>query len=298
MSMEREDRDRRADDDLARRYRDASDEAGERPGAAARASILAAAAREVRARPVDAASAHVRHRPRWPLAAAAAVMLSTLAVMLAIRTDEEMPQFSPPHESAARAEPASPIASPSPSPLEKQRQADQQVAEKTRVDKAQPAARSVEPVPPAPRESDGAADKPTAARSSPANAFPETQGSAAAPPAPAAPPAEPKVPAASAKLRANEAEAGLAAQAPAQDRAGNDSRRDAARSTAPAPSVAQSERAEATDATESASAWLDRIIKLRREGRAAEAELELERFRKRYPQVQVPAEALAPTGTR
>ena len=44
--------------------------------------------------------------------------------------------------------------------------------------------------------------------------------------------------------------------------------------------------------------WLERIIKLRREGRHDEADAELKRFRERYPQVQPPAEALPPAGTR
>ena len=85
----------RAERELTDRYRQASAELDERPSASVRASILAAAAREVGAKPVDAATPY-RARPRWPLAAAAAVMLSTLAVMLAIRTNEEMPQFSAP----------------------------------------------------------------------------------------------------------------------------------------------------------------------------------------------------------
>ena len=85
--------------ELIDHYRQASAELDERPAASARASILAAAARNVDAKPVDAA-AHRRTRPRWPLAAAATVMLSTLAVLLAIRTNEEMPQFGAPTEAA------------------------------------------------------------------------------------------------------------------------------------------------------------------------------------------------------
>jgi hypothetical protein len=85
--------------DLIDHYRQASAELDERPAASARASILAAAARNVDAKPVDAA-AYRRTRPRWPLAAAATVMLSTLAVLLAIRTNEEMPQFGAPTEAA------------------------------------------------------------------------------------------------------------------------------------------------------------------------------------------------------
>jgi hypothetical protein len=44
--------------------------------------------------------------------------------------------------------------------------------------------------------------------------------------------------------------------------------------------------------------WLEKIIKLRKSGRHDEADAELKRFRERYPQVQVPADALAPSGTR
>jgi hypothetical protein len=44
--------------------------------------------------------------------------------------------------------------------------------------------------------------------------------------------------------------------------------------------------------------WLERIIKLRREGRHAEADAELKQFRERYPQAVIPPEALPPTGTR
>ena len=46
--------------------------------------------------------------------------------------------------------------------------------------------------------------------------------------------------------------------------------------------AAQSERKQAD---ESAAVWLERIIKLRREGRHDEADAELKRFRERYPQV-------------
>jgi hypothetical protein len=55
--------------------------------------------------------------------------------------------------------------------------------------------------------------------------------------------------------------------------------------------------ADASKAT-SASEWLERIIKLRRAGRHDEADVELKRFRERFPQVTVPAEALPATGTR
>jgi len=46
----------------------------------------------------------------------------------------------------------------------------------------------------------------------------------------------------------------------------------------------------------SAPLWLERIVKLRSEGREAEADAELKRFRERYPDVKVPPAAL-PGGT-
>jgi len=44
--------------------------------------------------------------------------------------------------------------------------------------------------------------------------------------------------------------------------------------------------------------WLEKIIKLRKAGRQDEADAELKRFREHYPQVQIPADALSPSGTR
>lgn len=296
---------RGAERELTDRYRQASAKVGERPSASVRASILAAAAREVGAKPVDAATLH-RGRPRWPLAAAAAVMLSTLAVMLAIRTSEEMPQFSAPPEPARSAAdnvatPAatSPAASMAEQSISKSDTQDAQAVER-------PLARTQErSVPRLKEESDSVADAPREAsppvlteapKTAPANEEERARQNvpAATPAPPALPPPEP---AARAKLRAEQpAAAGAAAQAPPMDQASSDARRDAAKPAAPAPlAAAQSERKQAD---ESAALWLERIIKLRREGRHDEADAELKRFRERYPQVQPPAEALLPAGTR
>ena len=302
-----------ADDPVNReqvdRYRQASAELDERPSASARASILAAAAREVGARPVDAAAPR-RVRPRWPLAAAAAVMLSTLAVMLAIRTNEEMPQFSSPSEPARStldnatppAEPA-PAAAPPPSmaeqPTNKRAAADQQSPEsrptRTQERSATRAKTESDSVAQAPRET----SRPALTEGRVASAASELERArqnnvpAASP---ASPPPEPTV---QAKLRKEQAEAGAVAQTP-MDQASADARRDAARSAAPAPLSAAQSGSKQED--ESAAVWLERIIKLRREGRHDEADLELKRFRERYPQVQPPPEALGstqqPAGTR
>lgn len=95
------------DERLDRGYRAANDALDERPSAATRAAILAAAARQVQAGPRDAKAPRIASRfgttLRWPMAAAATVLLSTLAVMMAVRTEHEMPSFSPPAEIEPRA---------------------------------------------------------------------------------------------------------------------------------------------------------------------------------------------------
>ena len=318
MSM---DRDKSGADDpvnreLVDRYRQASAELDERPAASARASILAAAAREVGAKPVDAA-AKPRTRPRWPLAAAAAVMLSTLAVMLAIRTNEEMPHFGAPPEAArsaadtpapetarGAADAVAPSAKPAPAPpavdppLRERAGSEEQVTEKRQAQTRNGrvvarAKKESDSVAQAPREKDRPALTEAPAASSVTALEKAARQNVPAATAPAPPAPEPTD---RSKARAEQPAAGAVAQTPPMDQASAGARRDAAQPATPAPlSTAQSERKQAE---ESATAWLERIIKLRREGRHDEADAELKRFRERYPQVQPPSEALPPVGTR
>ncbi len=327
--------DRDSSGKMIHRYRQASAELDERPSASLRASIVAAAAREVGARPMSA-DAPRRIGPRWPLAAAAAVMLSTLAVMMAIRTDEEMPQFNAPLEAARGTADSAvpPVASAPAAPMAEPRDAiNQRAPERQRAPEQERSAARLKKesnsVAQSPREGDRPAlnEVPVSGRlkrdSVSVNQAPRTTS----PPAPAeasatarvdrtksnemsaelekplrtlpsvaaaAPPAS--EPAARAKLRAEQSAAGAAAQSPAKDQASSDTRRDAAKPAAPAPLSAEQEESKQTD--ESAAAWLERIIKFRREGRHDEAEAELKRFRERYPQVQPPSEALLPASTR
>ena len=313
--------------ELIDHYRRASAELYERPAASARASILAAAARNVDAKPVDAA-AYRRTRPRWPLAAAATVMLSTLAVLLAIRTNEEMPQFGAPTEAArsvadtpaavtapratdtpapetarGAADSVEPSAQRAPAapkvvaPPRERESTDQQVTEKREVQ-----TRNGRLMAPAKTESDSVAQAAREANrsvpaeapaSSPATTLEKAQQNvpaATSPPPPATEPTD------RSKLRAEQGAVGSVAPTTPKDQAGAGARRDAARPAAPAPLAgAQEERKQVE---ESAEMWLERIIKLRREGRHDEAEAELKRFRERYPQVQLPVEALPPVGTR
>jgi hypothetical protein len=369
------DRDKSGADDpgnreLIARYRQASAELNERPAASARASILAAAARNVDAKPVDAAA--YRHtRPRWPLAAAATVMLSTLAVLLAIRTNEEMPQFGAPTEAprGAADTPASvtaprtadtpasvtapgaadtpaavtaPRATETPAPENARRAADsvepsaqrapaapkvvapprereameQQVTEKRQAQTSQAQTSQAQTsqaqtsqaqtssgrlMAPAKTESDSVAQAAREANrslaetpaSSPATTLEKARQNV---PAAASPPPPAPEPADRSKLGAEQGAVGSVAPATPKDQAGAGARRDAARPAAP-PSLAGAQE-ERKQVEESAEMWLERIIKLRREGRHDEAEAELKRFRERYPQVQPPAEALPPVGTR
>jgi hypothetical protein len=86
----------------------------------------------------------------------------------------------------------------------------------------------------------------------------------------------------------------------AEKRAASSADRASASEVAPTPQGASGLDA-AREFEGSAPTWLERIVKLRSEGRHAEADAELKRFRERYPDVQVPAAALpggAAAGTR
>lgn len=328
MSTHRTDHD---DDDLMRQYREASAAASEQPAASVRASILAAAARQVHAKPTDAKLPY--RRARWPLAAAAAVMLSTLAVMLAIRTGEELPQFDAPEAGSESRTPPTPA---SEAPQQKQQPEAQLPSKPAREQPAESRAAGAEHVADATSEpkralaasarvKTEASDRPNESRANenrvreaeraPADASPPAapRPSSPAPPAvAAAPPPPASAPAPLAKQRA-ELEADVASQrlgqsggavkpkeakpmqAPAAASAerGGDARRDAA-GALPSASRAEPAPAPRDESQGSAATWLERIIRLRGEGRHDEADAELKRFRERYPQVQVPTQALSP----
>ena len=256
MSMDR-------DDAPAGRYRDASAALDERPSAATRAAILAAAARQVEARPQAADAPRVARRPRWPLAAAAAVLLSTLAVMMADRTDQEMPSFTATKERAPESVAVAPATAVAPTP-------------------------SSESAVPLPAPPIAAAPAPIGKRSTTSDAREERSSIAAAP-------AEREDPqrsdAASPAVSARSAER-------APEAASAEARQE--RSTAAPASRGVARLDAARDFKGSAPMWLERIVKLRRFGLEAVSDAELKRFRERYPDVQVPPAALpgGAAGTR
>jgi hypothetical protein len=320
------------DDASLRQYHEANAALDERPSPAARAAVLAAAARHVDAKPQSADSIDSPRptgRRRWPLAAAAAVLLSSLAVMLATRTEHEMPRFGEPpadeRERAAVAPPQQPqIAAP---------QAPPPAAES--VTSPQP------PLPPASVAQRRAQDEsPRSAEAKPMLESPKLRKSAPdggaeqQSMAPATAPTEPVAGALGQSQGHVKQEEGAADRARRNetDRLTADSATTAPPAAAPpAPSAsrpaaarpdaagqASGGREEASGSAErralggrqenkvtsdkeqdlSAEQWLKRIIELRRDGRHEEADRELKRFREQYPQVQVPPEALPPAGTR
>ncbi len=301
------------DDAPARRYREANAALDERPSAATRAAILAAAARQVEARPQAADAPRVGRRPRWPLAAAAAVLLSTLAVMMADRTGREMPAFTAPAERAQESVAVAPATAVAPTPPPEGAvpmpappiaAAPAPIAKRSTTSKAREERSSIAASPPERMDlqrSDAAGPAvsgPSVERATETASAEARQERPAAPPA--APPAPPRTapvarsapaPAAAGAMAAPEVAAerpaaALADRAPAGERT-------------PAPRGAARLDA-ARDFEDSAPMWLERIVKLRREGREAEADAELKRFRERYPDVQVSPAALpgGAAGTR
>jgi hypothetical protein len=319
------------DERVRRDYRAATDAVDERPSAATRAAILAAAAREVNSRPQSETKPRRPAVARWPMAAAAAVLLSTLAGLLAVRTEREMPSFT---EAPQSAQP--PVANSAAPPV-----ADSA----TTLPRSEPAPA----VPPVAREAARVeelqrAPTPPAAsnRAARADAPPQPQRSVAA-----AKPAEAET-ARDERGRSNEAASGEASLEPrakilkeesatateapsAGVRAAPEAfRTEPAPAVAPAPIAREKKdgvttlsktRQQAPAASNATGAiggaalskpaseadttsvprpeeWLEKIIRLRRNGQHVEADAELKQFRERYPQVQVPPEALGPSGTR
>lgn len=263
-----DERDRR----LLRHYAAANAALDEAPSEAARAAILAAAARAAGARP------QLAGRPRkWrlPLAAAASLLVGTVAVLLATRFDHAPP------EDLATPPPVAPFAMPP-------READPAARSEAGPAPAQPVLADERPSPKAgataplrkeapaaaqARHDAGHADAARALATAEPDAAPAT--SIAAPAAPAAKPTdavETRPPAAAAmpqRLNERAADAGEAARA--------------------APALPAPWRA-------APEAWVEYIVKLRGEGRHDEADAELVLLRRQHPDLRPPPAALPPTG--
>lgn len=298
------------DDELTRRYREVSERLDEAPSAPARAAILAAAARQVQARPGDAAKPvqrPVRSSSRWPLGAAAAVLLSTLAVLLADRTERESRtelatnEIAPPRVDAAPSV-AEKAASPAPSAS---------VSESTKATTTAEARGEIVPPPGGVEEREGRARENRTRRAADAPAEPVAPASTDTRqvPVPATPPRAEAVPPAGSSAQRATAAPQSAVDASSEDSAagarlrkeerdqakGQESMSKAAPAAAPALGALGRTSAKAEG---SAAAWLERIIELRRKGDESEAAVELKKFRERYPEVVIPPQALPSVGTR
>lgn len=275
------------DRDLSARYRALPDET---PPAALDAAILDAARRDARMRRASGLR-------RWtlPVSLAAVVMLS---VLVTLRIEDERPDVAALRESTGL---ATPVEEKAPDPY-----AALPAEKGSDPVSTRPAARAPQVSAPASAEKKGS--DPISALPAPAPAPAPAQrdeaggmekkpdekklDAVAAPAAPAAPARE-------SGLRASP-EAASAAR-------GSGFAADAARAPVEAPasrdradmSRAKSEARMQDAAPESPRAWLERIARLRREGRIEEADKALEAFRNRYPDFEIP-EALreAVLGTR
>ncbi len=289
----------------------------ENPPQAIDAAILAASRRAVRARPV-ATGGRLR---RWalPISIAAVVVLTmsvTLRVQLerpdlesalpaaddkdapsaaALESKEEMRASAKQNQPADVRAKSKPTVK-SPAALESEPSAPSALSKRSAPsvrgagEREQSApAREAMRTPPARTEA------PPAAKRAPAPA-PAARGFVQEPPAPASAPAEP---AAAAGLGAvgvpsearPDAAPGLARQAPAE--ADSNVGRAASRMAVEDRVQPLAEKAGKADADLSPRPWLERIAKLRRDGRTQEADESLAAFRRRYPDYEIPKELRA-----
>lgn len=309
-SRERDERDA-----IARLYREATHVLDERPDARVRAAVLAAAARAVDAKPHDAARRVVAHRyaaRRWPLAAAALVVVSIMTGLVATHGWWERPDLvdanrvrsEAPIVDRSAAEPAPTIAQDEP------RKSDPLNPGRQKAESTRQAARSAGAIESESRAADKSKStrresvrKPVpAARNAPTKSAATTHESpsasaSASAPAATAPPAQDVA----VEPRSNTAQA-------------KSEKRSSDATPAPAlapPSIAQrsfSQGAEgrarmdarnwADAAPASPEAWVARIVKLRTAGDDDDADREVARLKQRFPDFTIPPEALSRMGTR
>ena len=318
-------------------YRAASDTLDERPQAATRAAILAAAARAVDAQPQDAETGatarqtaqRTRVRPRFlgpskgPLALVASFLVATVALVLASHTMQEQPAGT--RALAAKVAPAQEKSVQAPEVLaltEKERglrrDADDQRTASTQTRNADKLAAAPEP-PKAParaKQEAPAAGAPAAPAAPPANPVLEVAPLASSEESkPVSSPRE-QMTASAKRIDPTSAIAFTETPPPAQpakdvaaNQAASAARAEQRAAQPEADATAQGKLAKAKpvertaaiagDSVENDPArWMERIITLRDAGHDEDADRELARLRERYPQFKVPQNALPRTGTR
>jgi len=264
-------------------YRAASEALDEAPAQDTRAAILAAAARATGARPQP-----VGRTRRWPmpLAAAASVLVGAIAVLLATQVERQAPGEKP--EVVAAAPPAE---APAADTAVRAATAPATSAETSAASATRTAAA---PAPSRDREVMATAPIPAEAPSRDAaageRAAPAPVAADSAAPAPSAP--------APAMAAAVTPDAAITPEN-AQQRTQKDA---AAPAAARLAGRAQGESRAEIAATPVApwrvttEAWVERIVKLRAEGRHDEADAELAALRARHPDLRLPPAALPPSG--
>ncbi len=256
------------DQRVLKHYKAANAALDEAPRDQTRAAILAAAARAAGSRPQPVGRAR---RWRLPLAAAASLLVGTVAVLLATRIDEV---------AVEDAEPMRPTASVAvSSAAEPAARGD--AADSTAESKVADAAEIGRAVPSEGRLREQRPSAPPAARDSARNDQTAQRNEPAAPAAAVAPPV-----AAAAKPEAfadRRATAAAPAERSAREEIGG-MRRSAEAAAKEAPWRATAE------------AWIEHIVKLRAEDHHDEADAELKLLRERHPDLRLPAGVLRPSG--
>lgn len=256
------------DQRVLKHYEAANAALDEAPRDQTRTAILAAAARAAHSRPHPVGRAR---RWRLPLAAAASLLVGTIAVLLATRIDEvalEDARPLPPTASVAVPSAAEPAA-----------RGD--AADPTVESKVADAAEIGRAVPSEGRLREQRPSTLPAARDSASNGQLAKRNEPAAPAAVVAPPV----------AAATKPEAFADRRAPAAAPAERSAREEIA-------GLRQSAEAAANEAPWRATAesWIERVVKLRAEDRHDEADAELKLLRERHPDLQLPVGVLRPPG--
>ena len=284
------------DDDLSRRYREL---AREEPPRALDDAILAAARREVEARPAPLVAPTGRRRWFVPVAAAAVIVLSAV-VTLHVQREQPDPELDAPQVSQAPAtrKDEAPAVAPRAEMREKlysQSKEAEAPGAQPEAAKAQPERRRAQAAPP-PKPvtpSQAPAGESSALARAPAEPKPSAdQGRFTPDPAPAAAAPPPPPPPASAPQMQMQPAAPAAKPAP---RAADN----ASTAGASPPSVAEDRGAlgglrdnrmlyKREVAPESPEKMLERIVALRKEGRGKEADDLYAEFKRRFPDYRIP----------
>ena len=294
---------RAAQEALARAYREASNAADESPDPRVRAAVLAAAARAVDAKPHDAARRAATHpfaTRRWPLSAAALLVVSIMTGLVVTRGWwERLDLVDANQQRQERAQESAQEAARAPAPTAPAQDAPQPPAASASASNA-PSDLAANP---GNARSEPAAKPHDARRRTPGIASPKASGieSREAPVTPAPDAADATLSSMTAK-KSEEFSSNAAAASAAAPPTVSAAPAAAQRSLSRIAQLRGNQRADETTGTPaepaSAEAWIDRIVRLREAGEDDQADREVARLRLRHPSFTIPREALRAMGTR